>query len=397
MSKKNLIVSKPKNDSFNIFSLATSLIKKARLHRRLQEFERKIWDHTKDPFQISFDEPSKLNERIVEAMTRLSHILAKETDETILIKQIRQDIKEIGITYFEKLLQFSGLTRSKILTDLRSIAAAGSIKVKIPSSYARLPYSNAWEFAGRYLLRRIKPVLSAVIDVRNPAKVLGAINYATWSGWIRQERAKRSGHEAEGRLARVFKEIGIPFVPIGKADNPLSGDIQLYGVSFDLIVPNTSNPRLCVKATVHTAAIGQYGESKDHLEVYEAKRMLDEKFAKDDRPVLLAFADGIGFRSNRAGLEGVLTKADEFCQFRTIWKAVVIAESKLGGIPDLKLFLPISIFKEFEEFLGRYNWDRSRLLSKPPSTNAVVAGEGIFEVGTPPSKPKSILNYLSKE
>ena len=368
----------------------------ARLFKRVQEFERKIWDHTTDPFQLSFDEPPKIETEIVEAIVNLSNLLVKGADDKILIEQIKRDARGIGIVYFDRLLQFSGLTRNKILTDLNSMASSGSIKVSIPSSYARLPESEAWEFAGYYLLKRIKPILSAIPDARDPIKVLNAINYATWLGWIRQERAKRSGHEAEGRLARIFKEIGIPFMPEEKADNPLGGDVQLHDVSFDLIVPNTSNPKMCVKSTVHTANIGQYGESKDYLEMTEASRMLHEDFTENNRPLLLAFIDGVGFHSNRAGLEGVLTMADEFCQFKTVWKAVVIAESKIG-ISDLKIYLPESVFREYEEFLGRYNWDRSRSLSEPPSTNAVVAGEGIFEVGTPPKKPKTIFDYLSKK
>ncbi len=37
--------------------------------------------------------------------------------------------------------------------------------------------------------------------------------------------------------------------------------------------------------------------------------------------------DGVGMESNRAGLDGVLQTADEFCQFDTIWKAIVLAAS----------------------------------------------------------------------
>jgi len=372
--------------------MATSLSDSERLVKRLQEFNKKVWDHTMDPFQMSFDEPSRLDSEVVGAIINLSNLLARNTDDNVLIEQIRHDIRRIGITYFEKLLQFCGLTRNKILTDLNS----ANIKVDIPSSYARLPDSAAWDLAGKYLLKWIKPILLGIAEPRDPVKVVSAINHATWSGWIRQERAKRSGHEAEGRLARIFKDVGIPFVPIEKAENPLCPDAQLYNVSFDLIVPNTSSPKVCVKSTVHTANIGQYGESKDYLEIDEATRMLTSRFSPDKRPVLLAFVDGVGFHSNRAGLEGVLTKADEFCQFKTVWKAVVLAESKVV-IPDLKLFLDEDVLKEFQEFLIAHHWDKSRLLQNPPSVNAVVAGEGIFQVGTPPKKPESILAYLSKK
>lgn len=98
-------------------------------------------------------------------------------------------------------------------------------------------------------------------------------------------------------------------------------------VSFDIVVPNIENPTVCIKSTVHTSNIGQYGESKDHLEVAEARRMIDA-LPIASRPTLVGFIDGIGFESNSAGLNGVLEKADEFCQFKTIWKLAVISAQK---------------------------------------------------------------------
>jgi hypothetical protein len=89
--------------------------------------------------------------------------------------------------------------------------------------------------------------------------------------------------------------------------------------------------------------------------------------------VLLALVDGVGFRGNTAGLEGVLTKADEFCQFRTLWKAVVIASSLLGR--PLRLVLPRGARARHEEFLARYGYtDRTEEADEPPA-DGVPAGE----------------------
>ena len=59
---------------------------------------------------------------------------------------------------------------------------------------------------------------------------------------------------------------------------------------------------VCVKSTVHTSNIGQYGESKDALEMTEAKNMIQQRFHRKTAPILLAFVDGVGFETNRDGL-----------------------------------------------------------------------------------------------
>ena len=108
---------------------------------------------------------------------------------------------------------------------------------------------------------------------------------------------------------------------------------------------------MCVKATVHTANIGQYGESKDKMEIEEAAEMLRRHFG-NDAPALVALIDGIGFRSNRAGLNGVLEGADEFCQFQSIWKAAAGAASRLGR--SIAVALPSDDVPNHEAFLARY-------------------------------------------
>lgn len=211
------------------------------------------------------------------------------------------------------------------------------------------------------------------------ARSVEALNQATWPGYVRQERAKRSGHEAEGRMAQLLLATRFPFQPEEKADNPLCRDAQIGGISFDLVVPSVEAPALVFKATVHTSNIGQYGESKDHLEVDEAKRWLDETYAPEDRPKLVALIDGVGFESNRAGLDGVLEKADEFCQFRTIWKIVAMASTALGK--PVKIFLPRAELDYFSDFISTNSssaeyavYDPAVLADYPPD-EVVVAGD----------------------
>lgn len=135
---------------------------------------------------------------------------------------------------------------------------------------------------------------------------------------------------------------------------------------------------LRIKSTVHTANIGQYGESKDDLEIREAADAIAKENASGANITLLGFIDGVGFESNRAGLEGVLSKADEFCQFRTIWKAAVIAANKSGEA--LRIALPLEQLKLFTSFQRRWKMDLEAAPTDPaklkdwvPAGDAFVA------------------------
>ncbi|MGD1087363.1 MAG: hypothetical protein ABR955_01370 [Verrucomicrobiota bacterium] len=324
----------------------------AEIELRRDEFFRNVWNHSEDPFQMKFDARRSLR-------TEELHFLEAVIDAI----HSCSDDQELGVQLFEIVggsptslalaLQLSGLTRSKIITDLKAVGASKKPQVDFPSNYQALACSKSgWLLAGPYLAVRLRRVFGGLTKTELN-KVAEALNQATWPGFIRQERAKRSGHEGEYRVATMLSECGIPFEPGEKADNPLCPDEQINGVSFDIVVPNVRAPHVCFKATVHTSNIGQFGESKDYLEVEEARRMLDTKFDDNHRPLLLALIDGIGFTSNRAGLDGVLSKADEFCQYATLWKAAVVCAARVGL--QLQVELPDNEAKSHKAFLRRFN------------------------------------------
>ena len=346
----------------------------SQLNERLAEFKQYIWTHTTDAFQASFDSASEITEESLRALTDCVSFIAAGATEEDLAARIRQDTQDIGVDHLAKVIQLTGLTRSKLTTDLDSILIAEGQQVRIPH-WDRLPNApQVWKTASLELAVRFRPIAlqvgsSTVDQIRG---IIKALNLATWPGYIRQERAKRGGHEAEGRLARVAHDLQISFEPAVKATNAMSGDIRIEGVSFDLVFPNEKQPNVVMKSTVHTANIGQYGESKDALEMSEARALVNRLPTK---PVLLALADGLGFRSNRAGLEGVLSDATEFCQFRTLWKGIVIAASREGR-KDIRFYIPPADRQFFSGFLDRYRFT-SFVLERPPS-QGVQAGDGIF-------------------
>lgn len=350
------------------------------LEDRRKEFHSHVWNHSVDPFQLQFDDRRPFNDQEIAGLREIAKASLLEANPDEACKSIQKVLKK-DKALFACALQVVGLTRNKILQDLKAAARSASVKQVIPSSYDRLPFTSAWQAAGPYLLKRFQQVfrpLVAEFDDEAFDRSVEAINQATWPGYVRQERAKRSGHEAEGRMAQLLLAAKIPFEPEEKADNPLCRDAQIDGISFDLVVPSVKAPSLVFKATVHTSNIGQYGESKDHLEVDEAKRWLDETYSGNARPKLIALIDGVGFESNRAGLDGVLEKSDEFCQFRTIWKIVALACTALDR--KAKIYLPKSELDYFSDFIAIHS-DAVDFREYDPSILAEYAPEDIVVAG----------------
>lgn len=346
------------------------------LAERRAEFESHLWDHADDAFQKGFDFRRPLDESELAALAQIAEAIQEGNDDEAIAELVK-GLVESDRSGLLIIMQVVGLTRNKIVTDLRASVAARGLRV--PGKPELLPRSDVWHLAGPYLAERLRRVIEPLCS----AGLIGegafeALNQATYPGWIRQQRAKLSGHEAEYRLAVLLDQCGISFAPEQKKDNPLCSDAMLNGVSFDLVVPDAGSPLVCVKATVHTANIGQFGESKDALEISEAEAMIKDNFDEGKRPVLLALIDGVGFHSNRAGLDGVLGSADEFCQFETLWKAAVISASQTGRY--LTVALPADHIQAHAKFLERYE-GAAEVEELTDEFRATVTNHALIEAG----------------
>jgi hypothetical protein len=336
--------------------------------QRRKEFDSHVWNHSTDAFQQAFDFKENLTPRELNLLDGLIQALGISENEfsKVLTNEIRKEPYLIL-----PILQVVGLTRSKILTDLKAMG------LSVPSKPEGLiTKKDAWKISVEYLSVRLTKVLKPMVNLDKKSRIvaLEALNQATWPGWIRQERAKRQGHEAEGRIAQLFFNLGLAFEPKEKATNPMCKDIQIDSVSFDLISPSEKKVGLCIKSTVQTSNIGQFGESKGALEVIEAREMLQRNF-KNQEVILMAMVDGIGFQTNTAGLHGILENASEFCQFKTIWKAAVVAAYS----QNLKVALNIPDVSHHEEFLQRYS--RAISFTKENSLDLMLeAGEGFIRL-----------------
>lgn len=350
----------------------------ATLEERRAEFDANVWDHTADAFQMEFDVRRPLDADELAMLAEVCEALGRGCDDDEIAELIHE-LVDGDRDMLLVLMQQAGLTRNKILTDLK--ARRAELGIRVPADPGGLlSNSAAWAAAGPYLAARLREVLEPLATLDDPGVGFEAVNQATWPHWIRQERAKRQGHEAEYRVAVMLDALGIPFVPEEKSENPLCRDAQIDGISYDLVVPDLDEPVMVLKSTVQTSNIGQFGESKAHLEVTQAADSLENTY--DEAPMLVALVDGVGFHSNTAGLHGVLESVDHFCQFKTIWKAAVIA-----AVPQeiaLNLALSEASIRAHDEFLEEYgdgitvHTATDGLRRRLPAMHVVDAGEAFI-------------------
>ncbi len=207
-----------------------------------KEFFRYVWDHTVDPFVVGFDIRRALNETEREWLQQ-AYLVCQANVESAS-QGLKSLLERNGAFCTALLLQISGLTRNRIISDLK--ASVGTDVA--PKSYETLYKSEA---GVRYLVRRLQKVLEPLYQSgieRNSELLWGvfeSLNQATYPGYIRQERAKRQGHVAEQRLADLMHGLGVPFEPAAKLEQAIVQDIIPIGASeFVIIVRIHKEPRV---------------------------------------------------------------------------------------------------------------------------------------------------------
>jgi hypothetical protein len=317
------------------------------LEQRREEFFQYVWDHTADPFVIGYEARAPLTAEEFEWLQQVYQHCRSDVEDAS--RNLRQLLESNGASLAALLLQVSGLTRNKIISDLK--ASLG--KDIAPKSYEHLHRSDV---GVRYLVRRLKRVFEPLYrsgiesDADTLRGVFEALSQATYPGYIRQERAKRQGHMGDQRLAELLHALGVPFEPKEKLQQPISRDVKIWDVSFDLVVPNSKAPKVLVQSMIQSANIGMFGQSKSD-EVKKAMEAIHQNCPHAPPPFLVAFVDGVGFGSNAEGLNTVLETADEFVQFKTLWKfAIVVAH----GMNRVLLVRNHPELENFAEFLSRH-------------------------------------------
>src|SRR5690554_5134766 len=98
------------------------------LAERRQEFERNVWNHSQDPFQLEFDERRNLTEEELTALQAVLDLVRRGATEDEVCECLRKQLQQAPdrVLLF---LQIAGLTRNKIIQDLRAASAATGLRV----------------------------------------------------------------------------------------------------------------------------------------------------------------------------------------------------------------------------------------------------------------------------
>jgi hypothetical protein len=345
------------------------------LDERRGEFKEFVWNHAIDEFQLKYDECPPLPQPLVDWLRGLlapKHI----ADASAMAAAIRDAVRAKP-EYLLRLLQVLGLTRNKIITDLKPAIRSQTLRVATSKAAALFRSSEGARLASEYLAPKVMAVFHGFSEIPS-AECLRALNQATWPGYIRQQRAKESGHEAERRMALLLFECGFPFEPEEKLENPKSGDVRINMVSYDLVCPGAESALMRVKSTVHASNPGEYGKEKGLSSIKLARERIDADPDRE-RITLLALIDGVGCESIKGLLDGVLQTADEFCQFRTMWKAAVIAGAKVGR--PVIVALPEAETARFVDFCGRHGAKLVRREAVRDPEEWITAGDALVQVG----------------
>lgn len=195
----------------------------------------------------------------------------------------------------------------------------------------------------------------------------------------RQSRAKRQGHGAEAEIARVVEATGGNIRPVDKVTNPMAGDLEFEGDSYDLLVEDDGGDvRVSIISLFHTSNPGQYGVSKtgetvNYLESIEA---YNQSVPDDQRCELWSFCDGAGFAMNSKALDNVLTNIHNWIQIKSLWKLPVsLSERGICRVEAVEFsdFYDDAEVSQFDDLLS----DVEVLISDSPESSweEIEAGE----------------------
>lgn len=200
----------------------------------------------------------------------------------------------------------------------------------------------------------------------------------------RQSRAKRQGHGAEAEIARVLETTGAEIRPRNKIANPMAGDVEFEGQSYDLLVEDDDgNTRVGIIGLFHTSNPGQYGVSKtaETEEYTESIESYNQQIPNNQECELWSFCDGAGFAMNSAALRNVMDNVDDWIQIKSLWKLPVALDRR--GVSDVEAvrfsdFYTDNEVRQLDNYLSNVEVLTSG--SAPAGTEEIEAGEAILYV-----------------
>lgn len=147
-----------------------------RLSLRRQEFRDFTWNHAEDAFQARFDVCAMLS---ADEATALAELLRPVhfRDESKFARRVR-DYVEGHKRRLRKLLQLTGLTRNKIVQDIKAFVRSKAIRTAVTSPEAIFRSSTGVELGATYLAQQALRVFGHLRAAPTP-DFFEAVNQAT--------------------------------------------------------------------------------------------------------------------------------------------------------------------------------------------------------------------------
>ena len=115
------------------------------LAARRSEFESHLWNHSEDVFQADFDMRQRLGESELEPLRVIARSVHNGADDDVLAAEIKRLMTKHPTDIYV-LMQAVGLTRNKIITDLKAALPGASVPGKAEILHRR---PDVWILAGR--------------------------------------------------------------------------------------------------------------------------------------------------------------------------------------------------------------------------------------------------------
>ena len=98
------------------------------LEQKTAEFEQHLWDHTTDPFQMAFDRRAPFTGEEAAFLSDIVAMICERQNDTAMSNFIRERVRAES-ELIHPVLQVAGLTRNKMLVDLKAGTRGGDVRI----------------------------------------------------------------------------------------------------------------------------------------------------------------------------------------------------------------------------------------------------------------------------
>ena len=98
---------------------------------KIIEFNNNVWNHSEDKFQQDFDERRNLRQEEYVFLNEINLMISNHESDEDILNFLRENFVSRNFETLELLLQIIGMTRNKIVSDLKGIVGARKAEYKL--------------------------------------------------------------------------------------------------------------------------------------------------------------------------------------------------------------------------------------------------------------------------